>query len=138
MTGAIDFTTRLDRVDWEALTATLAEDRFDNGRTPDQLRRSFENSARSVLALSGGAVVGTARVLSDGVCNAYLVDVWTHSRFRRRGVARRMIEILQADLRGQHLSLFTDDAEPVFRRFGFERQRGGMSKVVGRWLEGGA
>ena len=32
-----------------------------------------------------------ARLLSDGVCNAYLVDVWTMSVYRRQGIASRMI-----------------------------------------------
>ncbi len=76
----IEYTSDLSGVDWPALKATLAEDRFDNGRTPDQLRRSFENSYAVCLAVAGGRVVGKARVLSDGVCNAY--TWWTCGRTR--------------------------------------------------------
>ncbi len=39
-----------DGVDWEALKRDLAEDDFDNGRTPDELERSFRASARVVFA----------------------------------------------------------------------------------------
>src|SRR5687768_4576381 len=104
----ITYTSDLRDVDWVQMKATLGADRFDNGRTPDQLRRSFEASYAACLAYSGDRIVGTARVLSDGVCNAYLVDVWTLTEFRRRGVARTMIEILLKRLRGQHVYTFTD------------------------------
>ena len=50
-------------VDWAAVKADLARDRFDNGRTPEELRRSFAASAHVCLAWVDGRVVGTARVL---------------------------------------------------------------------------
>jgi hypothetical protein len=83
----IRFTTDLACVDWAALKFAVAADDFDNGRTPEQMRRSFEASFVSCIAYAGDAIVGTARALSDGVCNAYVVDVWTRSSHRRRGIA---------------------------------------------------
>jgi ribosomal protein S18 acetylase RimI-like enzyme len=41
-----------------------------------------------------------ARLLSDGVCSAYLVDVWTSSRYRRRGIASEMIRFLLDEVPG--------------------------------------
>ncbi len=52
-------------------------------------------------------MVGTARVLSDGVCNAYLLDVWTQSTYRRRGIGSTMVEALSDTVPGQHVALFT-------------------------------
>src|SRR5438270_1460192 len=60
-------------VDWAALKADLRRDGFDNGRTPDELYRSFAASAHTSVAWISDRVVGTARLLADGVCNAYLV-----------------------------------------------------------------
>ena len=34
----------LEGIDWEQAKADLAADAFDNGRSPDALRRSFEQS----------------------------------------------------------------------------------------------
>ena len=62
-------------IDWAALKADLRRDGFDNGRTPDELYRSFAASAHTSVAWISDRVVGTARLLADGVCNAYLVDV---------------------------------------------------------------
>lgn len=121
-------------VDWEQLTADLRADDFDNGRTPDELRQSFENSAVVAFAWLGNRVIAKARALSDGVCNAYVVDVWTHSDFRRRGIATRLMRLLEEQLDGQHIYLFTDDAESFYRGLGYRRQGVGLSLVVGKWL----
>lgn len=134
----ITYTTELGGVDWAQMKATLAADNFDNGRTPEQLRESFEGSYAAVVAHDGGKIVGTARVLSDGVCNAYVVDVWTLSPYRRRGIARRMLEMLEARLEGQHVYLFTDGAADFYRGLGFRERPTGMCKVVGAWLRRGA
>jgi len=38
------------------------------------------------------------------------------------------------ELDGQHIYLFTDDAEAFYRTLGYRPQGVGMSVVVGRWL----
>jgi predicted GNAT family acetyltransferase len=113
----------------------LAADEFDNGRSPEQLETSFANSHAVVLAVESDRCVGTARLLSDGVCNAFLVDVWTLTSHRRRGIAAQMIENLLARVPGQHVSLFTENHPELYEKLGFEEERVGMSKVVGTWLE---
>jgi GNAT superfamily N-acetyltransferase len=129
-------------VDWVRLKEVLAADRFDNGRTPDELRRSFEASRFVVFAWDGDRIIGTARLLTDGVCNAYLVDVWTLSPYRRRWIGRAMVERLLARVPGHHVVLFTEREAHFYEELGFREERVGMSKVVGTWLnrppEGGS
>jgi predicted GNAT family acetyltransferase len=133
--SSIDYRRTLIGIDWSAMTAALIADDFDNGRTPEQLQRSFINSALTVIAFDGDTVVGTARALSDGVCNAYIVDVWTLSSHRRRGIATAMMQSLFCDLSGQHVSLFTDDASEFYESLGM-KPRGKMYEiVVGEWLQ---
>src|SRR5688572_2772868 len=112
----------------------MAEDDFDNGRTPQQLRKSFENSFATCIAYIDGGIIGTARALSDGVCNAYLIDVWTYTPHRRRGIARNMINRLLKRLKGQHVYLQTDDEMSFYKRIGFIERPTGMEKVVSKWL----
>ena len=131
----ITFTQTITGVDWARLKTDLQADDFDNGRTPDELRRSFENSAVIAFAWDGDRVIGKARALSDGVCNAYVVDVWTHSDYRRRGVASRLMRLLAEQLDGQHIYLFTDDAEAFYHQLGYRPQGTGMGFVVGKWLK---
>ena len=124
----------LDGVDWARAKADLAADEFDNGRSPDALRRSFERSQHVAMARVGPRVVGMARLLSDGVCNAYLLDVWTASDWRRRGVATDMVRFLAERVPGQHIGLQTDDADAFYRSLGFQPQPEFFSMVVGEWL----
>jgi predicted GNAT family acetyltransferase len=121
-------------VDWSAVKAELMRDGFDNGRTPEELDRSFAASAHVSVAWVGDRVVGTARLLADGVCNAYLVDVWTATDHRRHGVASAMVTDLLARVPGHHVALFTEHAQSLYARLGFAVEEVGMSTVVGRWL----
>ena len=130
----IHYTDQIETIDWAALKAELAADDFDNGRTPAQLQRSAENSAINIFACDGARPIGTVRVLSDGVCNAYVVDVWTQSSYRRRGIGRRMMELALAPLQGQHVYLFTDSHPEFYTALGFAPQPIGMGRVVGQWL----
>ena len=134
MPDPIEVRRDLLEVDWAALKAALREDRFDNGRTADELQRSFEASAHTALVWESGSVIGTARLLSDGICNAYLVDVWTRSSHRRRGVASALVRDLVGRVPGQHIGLFTDDRLAFYRGLGFEVEPTGMSLVSGSWL----
>ena len=131
----VDYRTTPAGVDWDGLVQVLAADAFHNGRTPRQLRLSFENSAHLVIAWDEGRVVGTARALSDGVGNAYVVDVWTRTTHRRRGIGRRMMERLIDRMPGQHVYLQCDDAVNFYRALGFAEQPEGLSLVVGTYLD---
>jgi ribosomal protein S18 acetylase RimI-like enzyme len=133
----VEYRNDLTGVDWPGLKAALAADDFDNGRSPEQLQQSFHHSRRVCIAWSDHQVVGTARVLSDDVCNAYLVDLWTMSKFRRRGIATEMVRRLLGGLPGQHVYLQADpELVEFYRRIGFAEQPVGMSRIVGKWLHG--
>ena len=130
----IIFSSDIELVDWAALKSALAADQFDNGRTPDEYRRSHENSHAVIFGRRNGEFVANGRILSDGVCNAYLVDIWTASPYRRRGIGREVVTRLMATVPGQHVGLFTDDMKTFYASLGFRAQRGGMGQVVGTWL----
>lgn len=132
---AIEYRMDIDNVDWPALKADLIADHFDNKRSPEQYEKSFGSSYAVCLAWDGERVIGNSRALSDGVCNAYIVDVWTHSQYRHRGIATRMMKNLLERLPGQHVYLFTDDAQEFYRTLGFKEHGTGMGLVVGKWLE---
>ena len=136
MTVRID--DSLEGIDWARANADLAADDFDNGRSADALRRSFEQSGHVAIARDGDRVVGMARLLSDGVCNAYLVDVWTASSHRRQGIAAQMLQLLIAAVPGQHIGLQTNDAQELYKAVGFKPQPEFWSLVSGRWLDNDA
>jgi ribosomal protein S18 acetylase RimI-like enzyme len=128
----------LEGIDWVQAKADLAADEFDNGRSAEALGRSFQQSQHVAVARDGDRVVGMARLLSDGVCNAYLVDVWTASAYRRRGIASAMIRHLLEQVPGQHVGLQTDNGQGLYASLGFKPQPEFWSIVVGSWLDNAA
>lgn len=132
---AVRIDDSLAGIDWVQVKADLAADDFDNGRSPDALRRAFEHSQHVAIARDGSQVVGTARLLSDGVGNAYLVDVWTASPYRRRGIATAMVRALIERVPGQHVGLQTSYGQALYESLGFRPQPEFWSLVAGRRLD---
>jgi len=118
---------------WPCGPRMAATDRDADG---DLAHRLLE--ACGAFARDGARVVGMARLLSDGVSNAYLVDVWTASSHRRQGIGSAMVRFLADRVPGQHIGLQTDDQAAFYTALGFEPQPAFMSLVVGRWLDNDA
>jgi ribosomal protein S18 acetylase RimI-like enzyme len=135
---AVRIDSALEGIDWAQARSDLAADSFDNGRSPQALQASFQHSPHVAFARDGDRLVGMARLLSDGVCNAYLVDVWTMSAYRRRGIASAMVRLLLEAVPGQHVGLQTDDAQELYSSLGFRPQPEFWSIVSGRWLDNDA
>lgn len=131
----VTYTSDHARIDWEALRRDLIDDGFHNGRTTAQLRLSFLSSQVTVYAFDGEHCIGTARALSDGVCNAYVVDVWTRGTYRNQGIGSEMMKLVVSACPGQHIYLFTDDAVAFYTRLGFVERPVGLEIVSGNWLE---
>jgi ribosomal protein S18 acetylase RimI-like enzyme len=136
----IRYAMSTDGIDWTALKQALVTDDFDNGRTPEQYRLSHENSHAVIFAFApdgsgGDRFVGNGRLLSDGICNAYLVDIWTASSHRRQGIGSELVRRLIATVPGQHVGLFTDDMQSFYASLGFRLRPDFMDLVVGSWLE---
>jgi GNAT superfamily N-acetyltransferase len=124
-----------ENIDWEVLRSDLIADDFHNGRSIQQLQTSFENSQVQVYVLDETRCIASARALSDGICNAYVIDVWTHSDYRHHGIASKMMEMLIAACPGQHIYLFTDDTVDFYKKNGFVERPVGLEIVSGEWLQ---
>lgn len=130
----LQYRTISDGIDWEVLKSDLIADDFHNGRTTWQLQTSFENSQVQIYVLDGARCIGTARALSDGICNAYAIDVWTHSGYRNLGIASKMMKLIIKACPGQHIYLFSDDAVEFYEKNGFVERPVGLEIVSGEWL----
>jgi GNAT superfamily N-acetyltransferase len=130
----ITYRSDLEGVDWEALKQDLIADDFHNGRTTAQLRLSFENSTVVAMGFDGDRCIANGRLLSDRVGNAYVVDVWTHSAYRRQGIGRKIMRMLLEAVPGQHVYLQSDDAVGFYRKLGFVERPKGLQLIVGEYL----
>lgn len=94
-------------------------DRFDD----DAIVRAHHASSAWVIARDGdGAMVATARAVSDGVKYAYLGDVAVRADWRGRSVGAALVRLLldHPSVRGaKRVELATRDAMSFYERLGF-------------------
>jgi ribosomal protein S18 acetylase RimI-like enzyme len=128
---AVDITFRLDR---DADPVAVAEvyrsvGWRDLAEDPERLGRALRSSAEVATAWDGEAAVGVARMLSDGVFKAYIVNVAVRPDYRGRGVGSRLVEMLVASNPDLTFHLRTRSRRYSFyERLGFQRDETGMER----------
>ena len=115
-------------VDWTQVYETLK--RVGMGHyTPDLHRKAFEASHTTVFAYSGDRLVGFARALSDGVCQAAVYDVAVIPECQRQGVGARLMTALLSRLDGLNVILYASPGkEDFYRKLGLRRMKTGMAR----------
>lgn len=65
----------------------------------DQVEKLLRNSFRVMGAFDDGRIVGLMRALSDGLSDAYLLDMVVSRQYRRQGIASRILQALVGELK---------------------------------------
>jgi len=74
---------------------------FNNTESVDQeqMGQLLRNSFRVMGAFAAGRIIGLMRALSDGVSDAYLLDMVVSGKYRRQGIASRILQALVDELK---------------------------------------
>ena len=67
--------------------------------TVEQAQHVLDNSLRGVTAYDGNDAIGMARVIGDGVLNAYIQDVVIAPNYQGQGVGKAVIMNLISDMK---------------------------------------
>ena len=98
---------------------------------PEVLRNALANSARCVVAESGGEVVGLYRAISDHHTIAYLQDILVNPSYQRQGLGSQLMEhFLQNFGHVRQIMLLTDSSEKThafYTSHGLTRVEGNLS-----------
>jgi GNAT superfamily N-acetyltransferase len=111
-----------DRVDLDVVWGFLSTEAYwERWRSRHDVVRQVAGAWRVVGAYDGGAMVGFARAVSDGVAMAYLADVFVVPEHRGRGLGQRLVEKMVDGGPGANFRwmLRTADAQGLYERFGF-------------------
>jgi ribosomal protein S18 acetylase RimI-like enzyme len=85
-----------------------------------------------IYAYENGELIGTGRVVSDGVINAYICGVGVHPDFRGKGIGREIMRILveQCEGQGLHIQFFCEqEPVPYYEKLGFQVFAAGMTRT---------
>mgnify|MGYP002713013383 FL=1 len=91
------------------------------GRSRERIKQSIDHSMCFGLYDESGKMLGFARVVTDTVVFAYLMDFFILEDYRGKGLGSKMLRHIldQPALQVRLWFLATQDAHPLYERFGF-------------------
>ena len=120
--GDLTLTSDPARMDVSAIHRYLSQESYwARGIPLDLVARSLANSLCFGI-FDGPAQVAFARVVSDRATFAWLCDVFVLEPYRRRGLARWLLDAIDRhpDVQGlRRWALATRDAHPLYARVGY-------------------
>jgi GNAT superfamily N-acetyltransferase len=122
MNGII-FKDGIGEMDFEKVTEMLSEADWSPGIKIDEVKKGACNSSLVVGAFLDEAQIGYARVVSDKTRFAYILDVYIHQNYRRKGIGQQILKYILAheELKDVYQwMLITDDAHGLYGKFGFK------------------
>ncbi|MBP1225776.1 GNAT family N-acetyltransferase [Flavobacterium sp. 1355] len=91
------------------------------GRTMEEVQKTIDTSVCFGIYLNGKQI-GFARVITDYIVFAYLMDVFISEEFRGNGYSSLLIENMMKDPELQEVKIWrlaTTDAHFLYEKFGF-------------------
>jgi len=114
--------TDKSKIDVEAIHDYLCHQSYwAKGRSLERVEKSIENSICFGLYDSNGNMLGFARVVTDHVVFAYLMDLFVFDEHRGKRLGTKLVKhiVEQPDLQVRLWFLATADAHGLYEKFGF-------------------
>ena len=121
--GEYEISTDPSRIDLDVLHRYLRDESYwAAGRSRETVEASVPASLNFGAYDASGAMVGAARVVTDGITFAWLCDVFVLEPHRDKGLGTALVQAVveHPDLRDvKRMVLATGDAHGLYERFGF-------------------
>ena len=118
----IEISTNKQKLDIQLIHNYLSNESYwAKGRSLETVQRSIENSL-CFGVYTENSQVGFARVITDYVVFAWLLDVFILPEYQGKGYGKKLMQaiITHPDLQGlRRWGLGTDDAHGLYKQFGF-------------------
>lgn len=130
MSHEIDY--RLGGVPDAGAVLALRQSTGDAGSdTADEVQTAVANTSWVATAWEGNRLVGLARVLSDGVWAAYVLELLVHPDYHHQGVGKELVDRYEqafGHFRHQLIVTETDWVREKFMKRGFHDERDALSR----------
>lgn len=117
----VSVSTDKSKLDLKVIHGFLTSSYWATGRTVEQVQATIDNSLCFGVYVDGRQI-GFARVLTDTVAFAYLMDVFILEEYRGKGYAKILLKEIFSHTKlvdVQKWLLGTTDAHALYRQFGF-------------------
>ncbi len=103
--------------------------RFIEGKEFDKIQSAFQKSYKVSTAWEGNILVGSCRMISDGLCYGAVFDVGVLPEYQKKGIGKGMMNLL---LKGEeHISVHltsTFGNEDFYKKLGFKKHKNAYAK----------
>lgn len=95
---------------------------WSSGHFPEKLFAAMKNYETVISAWDGGRLAGLAAAMDDGVMTAYVHYLLVRPEYQRRGIGRRLVELVKDRYRDylRLMLLSYDAAVPFYESCGFK------------------
>ncbi|WP_460217720.1 GNAT family N-acetyltransferase [Psychroserpens sp. MEBiC05023] len=117
----IEVSTDKNRLNINLIHEFLKDAYWAKGRTFDQVKTSIEHSL-CFGVYKGDKQIGFARVATDYVVFAYLMDVFILPEYRAKGYSKQLVETIHKCPKLQSCKIWmlkTSDAHGLYKQFGY-------------------
>jgi ribosomal protein S18 acetylase RimI-like enzyme len=124
----LEWTTSLDTVDWEELSALYRAAPL--GEKPaERLKTAFSHSLMRCFVREEGRLVGVGRALADGVDCSYICDIAVLPSHQGTGLGKEIVARLVEASRGHRKIILyaVPGREGFYRKLGFRRMKTAMA-----------
>lgn len=92
---------------------------LDGAETEETVKKMFLNSyaVASAYDKETGKLIGFFRALSDGVGDAYMVDLIVHPSYRKKGIGKALVKLLSSFLKEQGITWIVCIGVPGTEKF---------------------
>jgi len=129
----ISYKIGLDYIDWNKLFDLYKNvgllRRFIESGEFNKVQEAFTRSYKVVTAWDGEKLIGSCRMLSDGICYGTMFDLGVLPEYQKKGIGRELINLL---LKGEeHMPIHltsTFGNEDFYKKLGFKKHKTAYSK----------
>jgi N-acetylglutamate synthase-like GNAT family acetyltransferase len=123
--GSYYFSTDKTKLDYEVIHDFLSNHSYwAKDRNKKMVEKSIRNSLCFGVYEKNNNQVGFARVVSDFVIFAWILDVFILEEYRKKGLGKKLMQDIFGHPKLQNIKkwgLATDDAHGLYEKFGFKK-----------------
>lgn len=110
-----------DKIEDEETLNIYRENNWSSAEKPELLLPALRNSHSLVTARINGELVGIGNAISDGYLVVYFPHMLVHPKHQRKGIGKKMMEILKNKYLEFHQQMLTSDSEAIkfYENLGF-------------------
>jgi ribosomal protein S18 acetylase RimI-like enzyme len=115
-------------INWEEVREVINKAGLST-QSVEIIQKAFENSFLRIFIFDENKLIGTGRVISDGLYQAAIYDIAVLPEYQSKGVGRIIMEGLHKDLEGFNVILYAKPtAVNFYKKLGYSKMLTGMAR----------